>query len=363
MSLRTTPLRRVATLAAAAAILAACSGGNDAASSTATEPDTIPLSTLPSSTSSSKPEATTTTEAATTTTVAPLVYPLTGLPAPDALAALRPVVVAKIGNYDGHPQSGLNRADIVYEELINDNVSRFAAAYQSQSPTDAVGPIRSGRLQDVNLLGSFNGPILAWSGGNATVTREIDDSDLVNLNQTHCAGACFRVNFDKAPYNLFFNIDQAWVVGSSHTPGSPPQQFQYREQGAPPAGAPSAGVSVVMDSYHADWTWNAATGLYDRSQNGKPDKERNGEQVNTNNVVVLAMQYLPGISGSPDAQSVGSGETWVFTGGNMIHGTWTRNDRKEPFTLTADDGTPILLTPGRTFVELPRAAYGTVAPK
>ena len=363
MSVRTSHVRRAAAFVAAAAIIAACSSGSD--SSPATEaPDTIPLSTMPATTPTSEPEATTTTEPATTTTEAPpLVYPLTGLPAPDALAVLRPVVVAKIGNYDSHPQTGLNAADIVYEELINDNVSRFAAAFQSQSPGQAVGPIRSGRLQDVNLLGSFNAPILAWSGGNATVTREIDDSDLINLNQTHCAGSCFRVDFDKVPYNLYFDIDQAWVVGSAQAPGIPPQQFQYLDEGQAPAGAPSAGVDVQMDSYEVAWTWNPATGLYERFQNGKPDKERNGDQVTTNNVVVLAMQYLPGISGSPDAQSVGTGEAWVFTGGNMVHGTWSRTDRLQPFTLTADDGTPMLLTPGRTFVELPRAEYGTVAPK
>ena len=89
-------------------------------------------------------------------------------------------------------------------------------------------------------------------------------------------------------------------------------------------------------------------------QNGRPDKDRNGDLMTTNNVVVLEMVYLPGISGSPDAQSVGTGEAWVFTGGNKVHGTWTRADRLQPFTLTDDDGTSILLTPGRTFIELPR---------
>jgi hypothetical protein len=82
--------------------------------------------------------------------------------------------------------------------------------------------------------------------------------------------------------------------------------------------------------------------------------DRNSGQISTDNVVVLAMDYAPGISGSPDAQTTGTGEAFVFTGGNYIHGTWTRNDIHDPFTLVDDDGKTIELQPGRTFIELPR---------
>ncbi|HAP75528.1 MAG TPA: hypothetical protein DCR14_05535 [Acidimicrobiaceae bacterium] len=291
-------------------------------------------------------------------------YPLTGLPAPDALTALRPVVVAKVGNYDNAPPTGLNVADIVFEELINDNVSRFAVVFHSQFPDEAVGPIRSGRLQDVNLLGSLNQPILAWSGGNGTVTRAIDDSDLVNLSPQYCRNSCFRVDFAKVPYNLYYDIEKAYDVGTTMGAGNPNQvQFQFREPGDAVSGDPSSGVKVAMDSYDTEWTWNPDTGLYERSQNGRPHDERNGDLITTDNVVVMAMAYFPGISGSPDAQSVGYGEVWVFSGGTVVHGVWSRADRTEPFTLTADDGTPILLTPGRTFVQLPRDEPGLIEVK
>jgi hypothetical protein len=85
-------------------------------------------------------------------------------------------------------------------------------------------------------------------------------------------------------------------------------------------------------------------------------------QVTTNNVVVLVMEYLPGISDSPDAQTIGTGEAFVMTGGNIVHGAWSRDDSHQPFTLTADDGSPILLQPGRSFIELPRAGETEVLP-
>lgn len=357
--------RTLSFLVVAAALVAACSDGGSDATATTT-PDTIELSTLPAATTTDPPATTiATTEPATTTTEVPVpVYPLTGLPIDESnpLSALRTAVVAKVGNYDAHPQWGSNAADIIYEEIINANISRFAYVYQSQT-VDRVGPIRSGRRQDVDLFGSLNAPIFAWAGGNGTVTNEVNNSDLVSLSESKCGGSCYRTNDDrKREFTLFFNINKVWDVAAGQG-GVPPQQFQYRAAGATPAGEPSAGVQVKMDSYSIDWTWNEATGLYERNQNGRPDNDKSGEQMTTNNVVVLSMVYLPGISGSPDAQSTGTGDAWVFSGGTKVHGTWTRADRTQVFTLTADDGTPMLLTPGRTFIELPRSVFGNVSPK
>jgi hypothetical protein len=272
--------------------------------------------------------------------------------------ATRPAVVVKVGNYDQHPQRGTNQADLVYEEIINANVSRFAFVFQSQTAPE-VGPIRSGRRQDVDLFGSLNRPIFAWAGGNKTVTNEIQSSDLIDLSQFKCKGSCYRSGDDSpVEFTLMFNVDKVYALGITDA-GVPQAQFTYRTADEPPAGAASAGVALTMDSYNVDWTWNVGTGLYERTQNGRPDKDKSGDLVTTNNVVVLEMVYLPGISGSPDAQSTGTGEAFVFTGGNYVHGTWTRADRLQPFTLTDDAGHVIALTPGRTFIELPRDASTT----
>jgi len=333
-------------LLVAAATLAACSS-DDSTNGTS---ETLPISTLPPTIASTTPPSTI--PATTTTEVPKAKYPLTGMVVTDEAAALRPAMVAKVGNYDKYPTTGLNEGDIVYEELINDHITRFAIVYHSTAPKEFVGPIRSGRRQDVDLLTSLNHPILAWAGGNAHVTNDVINSTLVNMNMTHCNGACFRVDFVGAPYNLYFDIAKAWTVAPEGGQ-TPPPQFTYRGPDDAIAGTPTAGVDLTIDSYKISWTWNAGTGLYERDQNKKADTERNGDRVTTNNVLILKMAYKAGF-GSPDAQSVGNGEAWLFAGGTVVHGTWSRADNTQPYTLTADDGTPMLLTPGRTFVELPR---------
>jgi hypothetical protein len=280
------------------------------------------------------------------------------MPLTDPTAATRPAVVVKVGNYDAHPQRGSSKADLIYEEIINANVSRFAFVFQSQAAPE-VGPIRSGRRQDVNLFGSLNRPVFAWAGGNATVTKEIQSSDLIDLSQFKCQGSCYRTHDDSpVEFTLMFNVQKVFGLSLPNAGAARPQ-FTYLAAGQAAGGVPSSGVTLKMESYNVDWTWNAATGQYLRVQNGKPDRDKDGTQMTTNNVVVLAMNYLPGISGSPDAVSTGTGEAFVYTGGHYIHGTWSRADRLQPFTLKDDSGKVIPLTPGRTFIELPRPGNTT----
>ena len=80
----------------------------------------------------------------------------TGETAPD-----RPALVVKIDNVEcaHRTQQGLNNADIVFEEIVEGRLTRFAAVFHSQE-SNPVGPIRSGRSQDVDLLGAFQRPLM-----------------------------------------------------------------------------------------------------------------------------------------------------------------------------------------------------------
>ncbi len=322
-----------------------------AATATATVATSAPAvtTTLPPTTTTTNTAATV---ATTTTEPQPPVYPLTGLLATDPFIAALPALVVKIDNAPGaRPQSGMNEADIVVEEIVNDNLTRFALVFQSRG-AEPVGPIRSGRLQDIDLFGAFNHPLFAWSGGNRTVTDAIRSSDLVDIGPSR-APVYFRSNDRKAPHNLYSNTGALWGQAPQGSQ-PPPQQFSYRSAGEAAQGVPSPGALITLDSIDVEWTWDETVGLYRRTMERRVHQDALSGPVTTDNVVVLEMNYVPGISDSPDAQTIGSGRAFVFTGGRYVAATWTRSDRLAPFSLTAADGTIVELTPGRTFIELPR---------
>ena len=353
---------RLAAVATIALLTVGCSGGGDSAPTTAA--DTV----APSTDAPTTTEAPTTTAEATTTTEAPgPVYPLTGLPVTDPVTAERPALVVKIdNNKSARPQSGLNEADIVFEEIVEVQ-TRFAAVFHSNG-SDPVGPIRSGRTQDIDLLGSLTRPLFVWSGGNRNVTRAIEDSDLVDLsaqkNVNYQGGGFFRYDQRSSPHNLYAQTSMLWTLAPADAV-PPPQQFEYLGSDDEAAGDPASGATGDMDGLAVDWAYDAATGLYSRSSAGAPHGDAlTGEQVTTANVVVMEVVYRPSPADarSPEAQTIGSGAALVFTGGKVVVGTWTRADRLSPIVLTDAEGEPILLTPGRTWVELARSGTFTPVP-
>jgi hypothetical protein len=358
----------VATTAALAlVVLAACGGG--AKKSAATTTTSSAPSTAASTTAAPTTAAVATTapagngstpggEQTTTTALAVPVMPLTGLPVTDPAAAARQAIVVKIDNHpDARPQSGLGAADLVYEENV-EQLTRFAAVFQSTIP-DPVGPIRSGRTQDVLLLGSLNKPLFAWSGGNAKVTAAIEGSDFfvvrVDANQFAKTAGTYRAKDRAAPHNLY---TMGTGLATLSPAGSPPpaQQFQYLAAGATSAGDASTGVQLAMDGVNVKWTYDQASNGYLRFQDGQPHTDRERGQINATNVIVLTVDYEPSPADgrSPEAQTIGTGAVAVYTGGKVVIGTWTRADRLSTFTLKDSAGNPILLTPGHTWVELAR---------
>jgi Protein of unknown function (DUF3048) N-terminal domain/Protein of unknown function (DUF3048) C-terminal domain len=349
-------MKRSAGLLACVAIMAGCSGGGSGAQST--------TSTAVASTSSTTVATTTTTAA--TTTIAPTtvpapkpMMPLTGLPVTDADAAKRPAIVAKIDNSNSgevRPQLGLDEADVVFEEIV-EGITRFAAVFHSTLP-DEVGPIRSARTSDIDIIGQLNKPILVWSGGNDGVTSAMGRANIFDAGQETgdrdvTNNIYFRTNKRVAPHNLIAKLPEA--LAAAATDGKAPGPlFAYRKDGVAAGGVPVAnGIDMLLSSTRVSYEWNGAG--WARMEYGVEHENMAGEQIAPANVVILITQYRrsPADPKSPEAITVGSGEAMVLTAGNLITGTWKRETADKPATLTDTSGKTIELTPGRTWVELP----------
>lgn len=325
-------------------VVAACSGGSGGSGDESATQDTAAPATTAESTT-------------TTTTIPPILAPLTGLSVDAPIT--RPALVVKIDNHPkARPQWGLNQADVVFEENV-EMLTRFAAVFHS-SDSDPVGPIRSGRKQDVDLLESFNAPLFAWSGGNAEVTKLIRASTMVDLSHSAAndAGGYRRESSRSAPHNLIADTSKLWTLAPEGA--APPQaQFAYRaaDETIPATAREAAGIKLSMDGVRVLWEWSTEFGRFLRSQDDKPHVDVDDVRINAANVVVLYVQYSK--SGySPVAKTIGSGEAWVFTAGKLFQGTWERDDAGKPFLLKDTAGNGIKLTPGNTWVELSRVGKG-----
>jgi hypothetical protein len=325
-------------------LVGACGGGDDEAKPAAR------------TTTSAKPGAETTTQAPAAGTA-----PLTGLPLADGAKAARPALVVKIDNAPkARPQVGINQADVVIEEKVEDGVVRLFTIFHSND-SDPVGPVRSARTTDITLAAALHHPLFAYSGTNATFQQLVRAAPLVDLGPDAFPGGYFRQPGRPAPYNLFSRTATLYSRSTAQST-APPALFRFRSSGAAAVGDGTGGVHIEYVGKNittvVDYGWDAGTGTWPRTQDGTAHKDGAGVQVAPRNVVVQLVDYVNtgqiDRSGAivPEADLIGDGEAWIFTDGKLVKGKWSKPDAGAVTTYTTADGKPVLLTPGQTWVEL-----------
>jgi hypothetical protein len=262
----------------------------------------------------------------------------------------RPALVVKIDNVDVRGrQIGLNQADIVFEEIVEGRATRFAAVFHSQG-SNPVGPIRSGRTQDIDLLSGLHAPLFGWSGGNPGVRAAIDDSDFISL--AHGTAAGFYRDGCCSPHNLFNTTDAFWAQTPPEA-GRPTPLLRYLDPGEKFTGNNVSWVDVLVGNNRVRWEWSPEFGVFIRSQNGSAHELVDG-RANADNVILLMTHYRPSYvdARSPEAITVDGGVAVVYADGKKQTGVWTRRANTDPIRLHTLRGKPIEIPPGRTWVEL-----------
>lgn len=296
---------------------------------------------------------------ATTTTAAPVpTWPLTGRPLDDAGKAARPALVVKIDNAPlARPQSGLEVADVVFEEVVEGGITRFLAVFHSRDASP-VGPVRSVRPIDPAIVTPLGG-LFAYSGGAPKFQAMIRRAPVHLVGFDEASGAYEKDRSRRAPYNLFTATDRLFALARGEAP--PPPLFQYLDDGEAPHGPnekPLNGFAIVMGQRTSvGWDWDAGAKVWRRTTNGTPHVDPGGNQLGFENVVLQLVRYRStgdldaGRNHVPEADIVGSGAAFLLAGGKMIPGKWEKPDAGTPTRFMDEWGAPLELVRGRTFVE------------
>ena len=289
--------------------------------------------------------------APTTTTAKPVVAPLTGLPDPGGLSLNRPALSVKVENTpESRPQTGIDVADVVFEEVTEGDITRFMAVFNSAVP-DVVGPVRSVRAVDADLAAPLGG-IFAYSGGAAPAVDLIRKVPSLNtVDETQAGSAMFRDKAKRAPHNLYGRGPDLFGKGGQPVPVKP--LFTYLQGGAPFNGEPVARFTVGFKAgFAVGYSFDAASHTWKRSYGLAPHTVDSGAQIAPTNVVVEFVGCCAEGAETGNSQTVGQGDAWIFSDGKLVRGKWARSDKAQPTQYTDAAGAPLNLNPGRTWVEL-----------
>ena len=322
----------------AALVASGCAGGKKA-------PAAAPATTVE--------ETTTTVPPTTTTAPPPPLYPLSGRSATDPGIAGRAAVAVKIDNVaDARPQAGVAAADLVYEEFT-EGVTRFIVVYHSQN-AEVVGPVRSVRPADPVIVTPLGG-VLGFSGGSPGAVALAAEAPLRLVMEEDLA-VMYRRPGRVAPHNLYTST--AGLYSRMPSEAAAPRPFaEFLRDGkafSGPGARAVASIGLVPAPYvTAGYDWDAASGTWLRTTDGRPHMVEEGRIAPTTVIV----QYTPYVFFVDDysvqyPEVVGSGDAWVFAGGQLVMGTWSKDSPEVVTQFKDSSGAAIAIPPGQTWVHL-----------
>lgn len=296
--------------------------------------------------------------------------PLTGLEAADPQLLERRPVIVKVENLprDDRPQWGLPQADLIYEYYTEQGTTRFAAIYYGEN-AERVGPIRSARHFDVNVIRAYKAWFIFGSAYEGVITRLFNSefySRLVLEGNYTCPALC-RDNSEGKNF-LVANLPEFEKVIKSDN-ARPDLNGMFFQKQAPGGGQTANSVFARFSAaIYNRWDYDQASGRYlrfvDTANDFNGNNEQYGplvdrtskEQIGAENVVILfaPFEYLVKRADTEvlDVNMVGSGAAYIARDGQVYKVKWSRPAQDSVLTLTNEDGSPFPFKPGKTWFEV-----------
>lgn len=283
---------------------------------------------------------------------------LTGLPGGNG-----PLLAVKIDDTQpAHPQLNLEKADVVYIEQVEGGLSRIAALFSNPTTLpDLLGPVRSARISDLDILAQYGHVGFAFSGAQRLFYPKIDAANLENLSADHEPPAIYsrdatriaptdlilhpklllRKSIDVEKKNVEMVKDPGWKFGT-----------------APSGGSDITSVAFKWPSSKYSATWSSTEKRWLLSYDGKPDLSASGVQLGSptlilQNVLITPSIYHDKVGGvTPFSNTVGSGTAYLLRDGKEYPIFWNRSSAELPTTWTLKDGSVVNFAPGQIWIAL-----------
>jgi hypothetical protein len=276
--------------------------------------------------------------------------PLSGLPGGEG----KPVVMVKYGNSrPDRPHYNLNQADLIYVEEVEWGLTRIAAMFNTKFPS-VVGPTRSARISDLELLEQFTNPGLAYSGANDVLLKAIRKSQSISLSPSDRSTFYYRNLSKSAPHNQLLRLAS---MMEKETKVAPIKDIGLTFNAAPATGGTKTTYfQAAWSSARVSGSWTGKS--WTISFDGSIHRDAVNKSFLTPKTIVLQYverketKYGDKFGGkTPLLKTVGSGRAIVLRNGQSFDGTWSR-PTKEAGTIFSYAGSQLAFDVGQVMIVL-----------
>lgn len=283
-------------------------------------------------------------------------FPLTGMGTNDEIEG-RSVAVMVNNHPQARPQSGLHKADIVYELLAEGDITRFLAVFQSERPEN-IGPVRSARIYYVELAKGL-GSLYVAHGYSPEAKEKLENGYIDDLNGMVYDGTLFhRASFRQAPHNSYITFDNV-LKGAEQNDfkmdkAPKPFKFLTEKESESLTGEPAERVSVLYssnDMFNADYEYDAGLGKYKRYSNDEQtiDLESKTPVLLDNIFIVETDHRVVDDYGLKEIDLESGGRAYLLQKGTWKQIEWKNVDGR---IVPMQNGQEVSLLPGKTWVNV-----------
>lgn len=295
------------------------------------------------------------------------ISPLTGRALPNGRPD-NPVFVVKIENTSaGAPQIGLNKADLVMEELVEGGLTRLAAFYYSNIPSK-VGHVRSLRDSDIGIAAPVGGQVVA-SGGAAGAYKRVEGADITVFSEDAGSPGFSSDPAKSRPYNRLIDLKavakkaKTTKINGPYLPWTPKKaKAEQADSTATPPKSKRTRSATVRFSNSTSTTWALKDSKWQRT-NGHAAA---GKDFKANTMIVMfckigdAGYTDPAGNPVPETKLEGKGRALVFRGSKVTEVEWHKPSLEESITFQTKAGEPYTIDPGKVFFQLVPKGDGKV---
>ena len=271
-----------------------------------------------------------------------------------------PVLAVKIDDTNpAHPQIGIEDADVVYIEQVESGLTRLMAIFSSRIP-ERVGPVRSARISDIDILSQYGNVAFAYSGAQSKLLPIISQANLLDLGAQRQSPTIYTTDpMRNQPYAMVLRADllmariveKQYEIDSARSVG-----FVFGDE--PKDGKPTDEVVIDWPAATYKAKWSESEQRWFLYHNGRINRAESGIILGPTTLVIQLVSITPSEFGdkfggvTPFSETVGEGKAYVLRNGKRFAGTWTRSDANSGTTFSLLNGEEIKFAPGQVWVAL-----------
>ncbi len=249
-------------------------------------------------------------------------------------------------------QTGLNKADIIYEANVEFPYTRLMVIFNNSDET-IVGPVRSSRYYFSRLAVEWSA-IFAHCGG-----QSLKNERIVNLDQMRYPSPYWRDKNIGGWINLFTktqNIrEKSRKLGFQGKVNLDNNLLSMRTLNL--SGGDITKITIKYNQkYTISYEYKASANTYLRYINSKPHQDsKTSEQIAVSNIII---QYVPVIKipgdgeGRLEVEVIGEGIVKVFYGGNYFLSKWIKKSKDQLTVYYDRQGKVLNLNQGNIWIHL-----------